>query len=132
MIELLLKLAQGIFGLRKDFQQADIAKRGRAADFLSKIAEAIEMTAAQLREGRYPAGACQQLLVFSEEMTGVMGDIIGAEKAATFAKELKAVHEVEQLYGELKSLAESERDVRLRKLDETAGLLRATAACLKV
>jgi hypothetical protein len=48
-------------------------------------------------------------------MTGVMGDIIGAEKAATFAKELKAVHEVEQLYGEL-----------------TAGLLRATAACLKV
>jgi hypothetical protein len=101
MIELLLKLAQGIFGLRKDFQQADIAKRGRAAEFLSKIAEAIEMTAAQLREGRYPAGACQQLLVFSEEMTGVMGDIIGEEKAATFAKELKAVHEVEQLYGEL-------------------------------
>lgn len=132
MIELLLKLAQGIFGLRKDFQQADIAKRGRAADFLSKIAEAIEMAAAQLREGDYPAGACQQLLVFSDEMTGVMGDIIGAEKAATFAKELKAVHEVEQLYGELKSLAESERDVRLRKLDETAGLLRATAACLKV
>jgi hypothetical protein len=29
MIELLPKLAQGIFGLRKHLQQADVAKRGR-------------------------------------------------------------------------------------------------------
>jgi hypothetical protein len=37
MIELIVKLAQGIFGPRKDFQQTDVAKRGRAADFLSRI-----------------------------------------------------------------------------------------------
>src|SRR6185295_5239446 len=79
MIDLLLKLAQSIFGLRKDFQQADIARRGRAADFLSAIAEAIELTGAQLRQGRYPAGSCQQLLVFSDEMPGVLGDIIGVQ-----------------------------------------------------
>ena len=132
MIELLLKLGQSIFGLRKDFQQADIAKRGRAADFLAAIAQAIELTSAQLRAGRYPAGSCQELLIFSEQMPVVMGDIIGAEKAATFGAELKAVHEIEQLYGELQSLSETERDERLRKLDETAGLFRATAACLKV
>jgi hypothetical protein len=46
MIDLLLKLGQSIFGLRKDFQQADIAKRGRAAEFLSAIAQTIELTAA--------------------------------------------------------------------------------------
>jgi hypothetical protein len=55
MIDLLLKLGQALFGLRKDFQQADLAKRVRAAEFLSAIAEAIELTAAQLREGRFPA-----------------------------------------------------------------------------
>ena len=132
MIELLLKLGQAIFGLRKDFQQADIAKRGRAADFLSAIAEAIEVTSAQLREGRYPAGSCQQLLVFSDEFPAVMGAIIGATKAETFATQLKDVHRIEQLYGELQGLPESERELRLRKLDETAGLFRATAACLKV
>lgn len=132
MIELLLKLGQAIFGLRKDFQQADIAQRGRAADFLSAIAEAIEVTCAQLREGRYPAGSCQQLLVFSEEFPAVMGAIIGAAKAETFASQLKEVHRIEQLYGELQGLPESDRELRLRKLDETAGLFRATAACLKV
>ena len=132
MIDLLLKLAQSIFGLRKDFQQADLAKRGRAADFLSAIAEAIELTGAQLREGRYPAGSCQQLLVFSEEMPGVLGGIIGAQKATAFGAELKAVHAIEQLHGELSSLTEPEREARLRKLDETAGLLRATAACIRV
>jgi hypothetical protein len=66
------------------------------------------MTAAQLREGRYPAGSCQQLLVFSDEMPAILGDIIGGAKAATFANELKSVHKIEQLHGELKSLAESE------------------------
>jgi hypothetical protein len=132
MIELLLKLGQAIFGLRKDLQQADIAKRGRAADFLSAIAEAIELTGAQLRGGRYPAGSCQQLLVFSSEFPTVMGAIIGAEKAEAFATQLKEVHRIEQLYGELQGLPESERELRLRKLDETAGLFRATAACLKV
>jgi hypothetical protein len=132
MIELLLKLGQALFGLRKDFQQADIAKRGRAADFLAAIAEAIETTGAQLRESRFPAGACQQLLVFSEAMTEVMGPIIGTAKAADFATQLKAVHQIEHLYGELKELPEPERELRLRKLDETAGLFRATAACLRV
>ncbi|MEY2488253.1 MAG: hypothetical protein QOC70_195 [Verrucomicrobiota bacterium] len=132
MTELLLKLAQGIFGLRKDLQQAGIAQRARAADFLSAIAQAIELTAAQLREGHYPAGSCQELLVFSQEMPAVLGGIIGAQKAETFAKELEAVHEIEQLHGELGQLPESERELRLRKLDETAGLFRATAACLKV
>jgi hypothetical protein len=132
MIELLLKLGQAIFGLRKDLQQADTAKRGRAADFLSAIAEAIELTGAQLREGRYPAGSCQQLLVFSEEFSAVMGSIISPAKAETFATQLKEVHKIEQLYGELQGLPEPERELRLRKLDETAGLFRATAACLKV
>lgn len=132
MIELLLKLGQAVFGLRKDLQQADIAQRGRAADFLSAIAEAIELTGAQLREGRYPAGSCQQLLIFSEEFPNVMGAIIGAAKAEAFASQLKEVHKIEQLYGELQGLPESESELRLRKLDETAGLFRATAACLKV
>jgi hypothetical protein len=132
VIELLLKLGQAIFGLRKDFQQADVARRGRAADFLAAIAEAIEMTGAQLREGRYPAGSCQQLLVFSDEFPAVMGEIIGAAKAETFASQLKEVHRIEQLYGELQGLPEAESELRLRKLDETAGLFRATAACLRV
>jgi hypothetical protein len=132
MIELLLKLAQGLFGMRKEFQQADIAKRARAADFLSAIADAIDATATQLRNDQYPAGSCQQLLVFSEAMPEVMGAIIGKEKATSFGSQLKSVHEVEQLYGELKQLPPEEREQRLRKLDETAGTLRATAACLKV
>jgi len=72
------------------------------------------------------------LLVFSDEMPAILGDIIGGAKAATFANELKSVHKIEQLHGELGQLPESERDVRLRRLDETAGLFRATAACLKV
>jgi hypothetical protein len=132
MIDLLLKLGQSIFGLRKDFQQADIAKRGRAAEFLSAIAQTIELTAAQLRIGDYPAGSCQELLVFSNEMPGILGGIIGVNKASAFAKELESVHEIEKLHAELGQLAESERELRLHKLDETAGLFRATAACLKV
>jgi hypothetical protein len=61
-----------------------------------------------------------------------MGAIIGAAKAETFAGQSKEVHKIEQLYGELQGLPESESELRLRKLDETAGLFRATAACLKV
>lgn len=132
MIDLLLKLAQGIFGLRKDFQQADIAKRGRVAEFLAAIAQNIELTGAQLRQGSYPAGSCQELLVYSDEMPGILGGIIGPAKAAAFALELKSVHAIKQLHSELGQLPEPERELRLRKLDETAGLFRATAACLKV
>ena len=92
----------------------------------------MELTGAQLREGRYPAGSCQQLLVFSEEFPVVMGSIIGAVKAEAFAGQLKEVHKIEQLYGELQGLSESDKELHLRKLDETAGLFRATAPCLKV
>jgi hypothetical protein len=90
------------------------------------------MTGAQLREGRYPAGSCQQLLVFSDEFPVVMGAIIGTAKAEAFGGQLKEVHRIEQLYGELQGLPEAEREPRLRKLDDTAGLFRATAACLRV
>jgi hypothetical protein len=132
IIETIFKVAEKLFGLRRDLSQARQARKQQVADFLAATAQTIEEASASLKHDIYPHGKCQELLMHSQNMEAAIGDLIGTQQALDLAQQLKEVWQIEQLYGELQGTAQTERERRLSVLDQAAGLFRATASFVRV
>jgi hypothetical protein len=132
IIEIILSVAEIIFGLRSELAKAHQERKQRVAEFLTAVAQTIEDTSAFIRQGIYPHGKCQELLSHSQHMEAAIKDIIGDQQASDLSNQLKEAWEIERLYGELNSKPENERERSLNVLDQAAGLFRATAAFVRV
>ncbi len=132
IIDTILSVGQALFGLRIELAKARQERKQTVADFLAGLALSIEEASAQLKQGTYPAGTCQEILSHSLHMEAAIGDLVGPSEAQLLASKLAEVHEIERLYGELAAATEDERLQRLSVLDQAAGLFRATAAFVRV
>ncbi len=132
IIETIFVVGQKLFGLRNELAKARQARKQTVADFLASIAQSIEEASALLKQGTYPHGKCQELLTHSQNMEAAIGDLIGESLAKDLASQLAEVYEVERLYAELSSDADSDRQRKLSVLDQAAGEFRATAAYVRV
>lgn len=132
IIETILAVGQKLFGLKIELSKARLARKQQVAEFLASLAQTIEDASASLRQGIYPHGKCEELFMHSQQMGAAIGDLIGQAQADDLGTRLKEVWEIEQLYGELGSQSQQERDRRLDTLDQAAGLFRATAAFVRV
>ena len=132
IIETILKVGEKLFGLRGELSKAKQARKQQVADFLAATAQTIEDASASLKQGLYPHGKCQELLMHSQHMEAAIGDLIGAQQAGDLGRQLKEVWEIELLFGELSCAAPTERERKLSVLDQAAGLFRATAAFVRV
>ena len=65
-------------------------------------------------------------------MVSTIGDLIGNDEAQEFVDKVLSVWEIEQLHGELLSVAEAEKEDQLKILDEAAGYFRGVSAHLRV
>jgi len=132
IIDTILSVGQKLFGLRLELAKARQARKQAVADFLDAIAQSIEEASAQLKQGTYPHGKCQELLAHSQHMEAAIGDLIGQQQALELAAQLAEVYEIERLHAELESVTESDRGRKLSVLDQAAGQFRATAAFVRV
>jgi hypothetical protein len=132
IVETIFSVGQKLFGLRIELAKARLARKQQVADFLAATAQTIEDASASLKQGIYPHGKCQELLSHSQNMESAIGDLVGESLARDLGAQLKEVWEIEQLFGELKSTAPSERERKLSVLDQGAGFFRATAAFVRV
>ena len=132
MIDSLLSIGQKLFGFRETLATAKKQRKADVSDFLSTIATCIEETSALLAQGQYPGGKCQELLFHSQHMEQAIGDLIGSRQAQDLGAQLAEVHQIEMLHAKLGQLPADERVRRLSVLDQSAGLIRATAAFVKV
>ena len=132
IIETIFKVAEKLFTLRGELSKARSARKQQVADFLAAIAQSIEEASASLKQGIYPHGKCQELLVHSQHMEAAIGDLVGVQQAGDLGRQLKEVWEIERLYGELQGVAPVEKERKLSVLDQAAGLFRATAAFVRV
>lgn len=132
IIEIILNVAEKLFGLRGELAKAKQARKQQVADFLAATAQTIEEASASLKQGIYPHGKCQELLSHSQHMEAAIGDLIGNQPAGDLGAQLKEVWQIEQLHAELGNVAPGERERRLSVLDQAAGLFRATATFVRV
>ena len=132
IIDTILSVGQKLFSLREELSQARQARKQVVAEFLDAIAETIEEASAQLKQGHYPHGKCQELLTHSQHMEAAIGDLIGNAQAAELGAQLAEVYEIERLQAELSGTDDAERLRKLGVLDQAAGQFRATAAFVKV
>lgn len=132
IIEAIFSVGQKLFGLRAELSKARHDRKEIVADFIASIAQSIEEASAQLKQGNYPHGKCQELLAHSQHMEAAIGDLIGTHQAIDLASQLAEVHEVERLHAELGANNDIDRQRKLSVLDQAAGEFRATAAFVKV
>lgn len=132
IIDTIFSVSQKLFDLRSKLTKARHDRKQTVEDFLSTIAQTIEDTSAQLKQGNYPHGKCQELLVHSQHMEAAIGDLIGESQAKDLGAQLAEVCQIERLHAELGADTDSERHRQLSVLDQAAGQFRATAAFVRV
>ena len=132
IVETLFDVGQKIFGLKIELAKARQNRKQQVAEFLAAIAQTIEEANAELRQGNYPHGKCQELFVHSQHMAAAIGDLVGAQLAQELGTQLAEVYEIERLHAELAADSDAERQRKLSVLDQAAGQFRATAAFVRV
>ncbi len=132
IVETLFDVGQKIFGLKIELAKARQNRKQQVAEFLAAIAQTIEEANAELRQGNYPHGKCQELFVHSQHMAAAIGDLVGAQLAHELGTQLAEVYEIERLHAELSADTDAERQRKLSVLDQAAGQFRATAAFVRV
>ena len=132
IVETLFDVGQKIFGLKIELAKARQNRKQQVAEFLAAIAQTIEEANAELRQGGYPHGKCQELLVHSQHMAAAIGDLVGQPLAHELGAQLAQVYEIERLHAELSADTDAERQRKLSVLDQAAGHFRATAAFVRV
>ena len=132
IVETLFDVGQKIFGLKIELAKARQNRKQQVAEFLAAIAQTIEEANAELRQGNYPHGKCQELFVHSQHMAGAIGDLVGEPLAQALGAQLAEVYEIERLHAELGADTDAERQRKLSVLDQAAGQFRATAAFVRV
>ena len=132
IVETLFDVGQKIFGLKIELAKARQNRKHQVAEFLAAIAQTIEEANAELRQGNYPHGKCQELFVHSQNMEAAIGDLVGQPLAQALGAQLAEVYEIERLHAELGADTEPERQRKLSVLDQAAGQFRATAAFVRV
>jgi len=132
IIEILLSAGKALFGLRDKLATARQGRKQVVAEFITTIGQTMEDVSAALRQGIYPSGKCAEMKLHAENLVAAIGDLTGKAEATKLADQLKEVWQIEQIYGKLTLSSPEEREKNLRKLDEAAGLFRATAAFVRV
>ncbi len=132
IVETLFDVGQKIFGLKIELAKARQNRKQQVAEFLAAIAQTIEEANAELRQGNYPHGKCQELFVHSQHMEAAIGDLVGQPLAQALGAQLAEVYEIERLHAELGADSDDERQRKLSVLDQAAGQFRATAAFVRV
>ena len=132
IVETLFDVGQKIFGLKIELAKARQSRKQQVAEFLAAIAQTIEEANAELRQGNYPQGKCQELFVHSQHMEAAIGDLVGQPLAQALGAQLAEVYEIERLHAELGADTDDERQRKLSVLDQAAGQFRATAAFVRV
>ena len=132
IVETLFDVGQKLFGLKVELAKARQARKQEVAGYLAAIAQTIEEANAELRQGTYPHGKCQELFVHSQNMAAAIGDLVGLPLANALGAQLAEVHEIERLHAELGADSDAERVRKLDLLDQAAGQFRATAAFVRV
>jgi hypothetical protein len=123
-------IGQDLFGMSDKFKQAKKEKREAAANLFSLIGDVLSDTYEKLSHKIYPAGNCQQLLIYGTELYDKTKDIIGDQKARQLSEKIVAAHKVEQLYHELQNTNLSQQELIF--LDEASGFFKATANLMLV
>ena len=132
IVETIFDVGQKLFGLKIELAKARQNRKQQVAEFLAAIAQTIEDANAELRQGNYPHGKCQELFVHSQHMAAAIGDLVGAQLAHELGTQLAEVYEIERLHAELSADTDAERQRKLSVLDQAAGQFRATAAFVRV
>ena len=124
MIKDLWDIGQDLLGMSEIFKNAKKDKKEAASKLFILIGDLLKDTFDKLSNQTYPAGNCQQLLIYGQELFVKTKDIIGQQKARELSDKIIASHKVELLYHELENSNISKKD--LTSLDEASGFFKAT------
>ncbi|HUS00470.1 MAG TPA: hypothetical protein VMY77_02015 [Chitinophagaceae bacterium] len=119
MIKDLWDIGKEIFDMSDTLKKQDKDKRESLSKLLLHIGNVIKDTYHKLLNNVYPAGNCQQLEIFSEELFKLTTNILGETKARSLSNKLMQAHEVEKLLGEVQQGNVDKKELVL--LDEASG-----------
>jgi hypothetical protein len=117
-------LAKSLFELSAKFREQDAKRRDEVSRYFGEIADCLGRTHTKLAQGTYPHGECAALGMHADHLEQVIGDYVGHAESRAFAEQLKAVHRVEIMFGEIQQDT-GLRDRELPKLAAAAGVFQA-------
>jgi hypothetical protein len=128
IIKDLWDVGQDLLGMSEKFKLADKQKKTSASALFNLIGDLLKDTHDKLENGIYPAGNCQQLLIYGNQIYDKTKEVIGDKEAKLISEKIVASYNVEQLFYELENSKISKKE--LVALDEVSGFFRATANLL--
>jgi hypothetical protein len=100
--------------------------------YLNGIAQTLEDCVPVLKQRCVPHGKCGELQFHAQNLSGMVGDLIGPTRADAFKQQLIAAHEIEIFGAHHFNLPQSEMDAVFDQLLYAAGYFRAAGSSLKV
>lgn len=129
MIKDLWEIAQGLLGLKRNFDQANRERKDRISEYFTTIGNIIQEAADAFKKDEIPHGKCQQMLEQAQYFTDVVGDTIDKEQAEVFKAKLIESHEVELLASEI--LGQEDRAKNIAELEKIAGSFLSLATAIR-
>lgn len=129
MIKDLWEIAQGLLGLKRNFDQAKRERKDRISEYFTTIGNIIQEAADVFKKDEIPHGKCQQMLEQAQYFTDVVGDTIDKEQAEAFKAKLIESHEVELLASEI--LGQEDRAKNIAELEKIAGSFLSLATAIR-
>lgn len=122
----LIAISSGLAALLKNAYEVHRA-RSAAQDaaivsLFTGIANTLDRTAQELREGRTPHGACAEMEKYANEMVPILSMVMDTQEVAHYADLLRQVHHVEKL-----AVTYAAGELDLSELERVAGTFRAAA-----
>lgn len=126
IIATLVAISTGLASLMKTaygmHRERTAAHYTAIATLFTGIADTLDWTITELREGRTPHGACAAMERYANEMAPILSSVLDATEVEAYANDLRRVHHVEML-----AIAQARGELDLSELSRVAGTFRAAA-----
>jgi hypothetical protein len=131
IVSTIREVATDFWNLKEMFAKAKQEKREKIAVYFEQISECLMITAAILRENKYPYGSCAQMGIFANMLPKVIDNILNSEKTTELSDKLRSAQKLEQLFHDLSVLNASDREEQLGNLEGAAGVFLAMAKSVR-
>ena len=127
-ISLIVSVASGILTAlqsAKDLRLSGIHKSSIYL-FLDEMANLLDTVVVKFKAGEVPHGACEELRIYSQNMS-LLHDVIPAEQVVDFSNKLLYAHNIELLH-----MSVSKDPSQLIELEKAAATFRAASRLMKL
>lgn len=125
-------IAEKVFSLREKLFNSREDETAKLASWFQSTGDLLSSVAKGLRLDVYPYEKCAQLKYTLDQMSTVLESYLDDREIGEFYSLIESAYRVEQLFGEMRTLTENEREQNIRAIEDAVGKFYAAANFIKL